>query len=407
MKNYKRYLILWASQSLSQFGGSMTAFALTLWAYSQTGSALTISLMSFCIYVPYILVSLFAGSFVDRHNKKAIMLISDTAAAICTLGVLLLGDKLQIWHIYIVDAVVGCGNAFQQPASSVAVGQLVPREKLTQVSGLNSFSSNLTMVFSPMLAAALYGIAGLKLILMIDLLSFSVAFLVLLLAIRLPKQATETTKDSAFAGIGEGFAFLRKEKGLLMVMLTMAAINFFSRLTYENILSPMILERSGNDAFALSTVNAAMGIGGIVGGILVSAMKPAKKNARMMYTAAALSFLFGDVTMALGNSTVLWCLAGVAASLPIPFIMAGNNVLMYNKVPDEMQGRVFAVRNAIQFGTVPIGILLGGFLADQVFEPMFAAPGQGMAMMFLCTGILGCGMSLASLHNRHIQKLEE
>ncbi len=403
----KKYVFLWGSQSVSQFGSAMTAFALTLWAYAQTGSALTISLMSFCNYVPYILVSLFAGSFVDRHSKKAIMLLSDTLAAICTLAVLLLGDGLQIWHIYGVNAVIGCVNAFQQPASSVAIGKLVSQEKLSQVSGLNSFSSNLTMVLSPVLAAALYGAIGMKAILLIDLGSFLIAALVLLLTIRIPETPTETQKQSAFAGIGDGFSFLRREKGLLMVMLTMAVINFFSRLTYENILSPMILARSGNDAQVLSLVNAAMGIGGIVGGIWVSMKKPAKNNARMMYAAAALSFLLGDVTMALGSTPLLWCLAGIAASLPIPFIMAGNNVLMYRKVPEEMQGRVFAVRNAIQFSTIPIGILLGGFLADRVFEPMFATPGQGMAMMFLCTGILGCTMSLISLRNPQIRKLEE
>ena len=103
--------------------------------------------MSFCNYVPYIVVSLFAGTFVDRHSKKKIMLVSDGIAAICSALVLLLnfGGGLLIWHIYLVNAVIGFMNAFQGPASSVAIGRIVPKEKLANVSGMNSFSTNLTM----------------------------------------------------------------------------------------------------------------------------------------------------------------------------------------------------------------------------------------------------------------------
>lgn len=206
------------------------------------------------------------------------------------------------------------------------------------------------------------------------------------------------------------------------MMLTMAAINFFSRLTYENILSPMILARSGENNMVLGLVNAAMGAGGILGGILVTLKKKTTNKVRMMYGSAALSFLFGDLLMAVGRNGIFWSIAGIAASLPIPFIMAANNVIMYSKVPQEMQGRVFAVRNAIQHGTIPVGILLGGVLADYVFEPfmMSQAPmvsilkkvvgagnGSGMACMFLCTGLLGFLISCASYKNKEIQALNE
>lgn len=206
-----------------------------------------------------------------------------------------------------------------------------------------------------------------------------------------------------------------------MIMLTMALINFFSRLTYENILSPMILARSGDNSVVLGVVNAAMGIGGIVGGMIVSVKKPSKRNARMMYMAAALSFLLGDMMMAVGRNGIAWAVAGVAASLPIPFIMAGNNVIMYSRVPEEMQGRVFSVRNAIQFSTIPFGILLGGFLADYVFEPFMQSggfladkfrflvgtgSGSGMALMFLCTGTIGFIVSCVAYSNKRIRELD-
>lgn len=423
-QNFKRYIIFWLSQTVSQLGSAMTAFALILWAYGKEGSALTVSLMSFFHYVPYILVSLFAGAFVDRHSKKKIMLLSDSMAAVCSVAILILSiyDRFEIWHIYFVNAIIGFMNAFQAPASAVATGRIVPKEKLANVSGMNSFSSNLTTVLTPVLAAFLYAFGGLKLILGFDLCSFALAFFVLLLLIHIPEEKAEgKERKSIFEGCREGFVFLIRNKGLFIVVLTMALLNFFSRLTYENILSPMILARSGNNSIVLGTVNAMMGIGGIVGGIIVSTGKLSRDHVKIIYLSAVISFLLGDVLMGVGRNVIFWSLAGIAASLPIPFINAGQNVILYRKVPDEMQGRVFAVRNAIQYSTIPIGILLGGFLADYVFEPFMqseysvaavlrilvgSGSGSGMAVMFLCTGICGSLFSYLSYRRKEMKDLQ-
>ncbi|MDE6624740.1 MAG: MFS transporter [Lachnospiraceae bacterium] len=422
--SFKRYIIFWLSQALSQLGSSMTAFALILWAYTQNGSAMAISLMSFFNYVPYVIVSLFAGTFVDTHSKKKIMLVSDSIAAICSVAILTLsiGNGLQIWNIYLVNFIIGFMNAFQGPASSVAIGKIVPKDKLTQVSGMNSFSGNLVAVMSPILAASLFAMGGLKLILTIDLLSFVFAFGVLLFVLKIPEDTPQKVeKKSMLAGCAEGFRYLTGNRGIFMIIITMALLNFFSRLTYENILSPMILSRSGNDSVALGIVNAVMGIAGIVGGIIVSTGKVKGSNIKMIYVSALLSFLLGDVMMGAGRNLIAWSCAGFAASFPIAFINAGQMVILYKRVPEEVQGRIFAVRNALQFSTIPLGILLGGFLADYVFEPFMitenpvsnflkiivgTGAGSGMAVMFLCTGVLGALFSLFSYYQKDIRKLE-
>ncbi|MDO4513647.1 MAG: MFS transporter [Lachnospiraceae bacterium] len=423
--NFKRYIIFWLSQALSQLGSAMTGFALVLWAYTQNGSAMTVSLMSFFNYVPYILVSLFAGAFVDNHSKKKIMLIADSIAAMCSavIFVLSLGGSLAIWHIYLVNFVIGFMNAFQGPACAVAIGKIVPKEKLTQVSGMNSFSGNLVAVLSPVIAASLFALGGLPVILIFDLCSFVFAFLILLFVLRIPENLSQRKENpSVLAGSIEGFRYLRGNRGIFLIILTMALINFFSRLTYENILSPMILARSGNQSVVLGVVNAVMGIGGIIGGIIVSTGKIKWKNSKMIYLSALLSFLLGDVMMGAGRNVIVWSFAGFAASLPVAFINAGQMVILYKYVPEQMQGRIFAVRNALQFSTIPAGILLGGFLADYVFEPFMTtqAPlagvlakivgtgaGSGMAVMFLCTGVLGALFSLLSYRQKAIRALDE
>lgn len=423
--NFKRYIIFWLSQACSQLGSSMTAFALILWAYTKNGSAMTVSLMSFFNYVPYIIVSLFAGTFVDTHSKKKIMLVSDSIAAICSVVIFTLNqaDGLQIWNIYLVNFIIGFMNAFQGPASSVAIGKMVPKEKLTQVSGMNSFSSNLVAVLSPVLAASLFAFGGLKLILIIDLSSFIFAFMVLLVVLKIPEDTfIKVKKKSMFAGCAEGFSYLKNNKAIFTIIITMALLNFFSRLTYENILSPMILSRSGNNSVILGIVNAVMGMGGIIGGIIVSTGKVKGNSAKMIYISAMLSFLLGDIMMGAGRNIIFWAFASFAASFPIPFINAGQMVILYRYVPQEIQGRIFALRNALQFSTIPLGILLGGFLADYVFEPFMMTEntvakilqtivgegaGSGMAVMFLCTGILGALFSLISYQQKDIRGLDK
>ena len=126
--SFARYILFWAGGSVSQLGSAMTSFALILWAYGRTNSAMPVSVMAFCSYLPYVAVSLFAGGWIDRHSKKKIMLASDLAAGLCSLGVALLcgGGRLELWHIYLVNGVIGFMNSFQSPAQSIAMGILVP-----------------------------------------------------------------------------------------------------------------------------------------------------------------------------------------------------------------------------------------------------------------------------------------
>ncbi len=412
-KDFKRYIIFWLSQSVSQLGSKMTSYALILWAYQQTNSALSISLMSFCSFMPYIIVSVFAGPFVDRHKKKNIMAIADSIAAICTIFIfaLLISNQLLIWHIYLVNIIVGFMDSFQSPATSIAVGMLIPKEKYEKASGMDSFTRNLVTVSSPMLAAAILSIFGMSGIILIDLITFLLAMLVLLffIPIKEEKAIISKKKESYIAGFQEGIYFLRRHKAIFYIMVSMALINFFSRITYENILPAMLISRSRGNDITYGIVNAVMGVGGIIGGIIVSLGKMPKNKMKMIYFSAAFSFLLGDIFMGVGRNVYVWSLASLAASVPIPFILAGQQVILYETIPQSMQGRIFSIRNTIQFSTIPIGILLGGLLSDYVFEPFMAShnyiadilgglvgigPGSGMAVMFLLTGIMGCIASL-------------
>lgn len=407
-KSFKTFIAFWLTQSVSQLGSAMTSYALVLWVYAQTGAALSVSLLTLCTYVPYILVSVFAGGFVDAHFKKRIMLACDGVAFLCTVSIAaaLLTGRLTVGHILVVNTIVGFMNAFQQPAFAVVSGMLVPQDKLTRMAGMQSISGSLVGIFTPIFAAFLMSFFGIGAVLVVDGVSFLLAAGALAFFIRVPERAQDlkqAEKNNPFAGLRDGIRFLRGDRVVLTMVLVLAVMNFFSRISYENILSPMILSRSGSQR-VMGLVSGVMGAAGVVGGVIAAKIPAPKRPAARICGMGLASFLLGDLLMATGRTPMMWLLAAVGGNLPIPILDSGYQYLFYTRVPREIQGRVFAVRNLIQYASIPAGLLLGGTLADYVFEPIMAGgsglaqalgcivgtgAGSGMAAMFLMTGTLG------------------
>ena len=162
LKELKLFIILWLTQSLSALGSAMTNFALVIWLYNDSGSALTTAMLTICSYAPYVVMSIFAGAISDKWNKKAVMLVCDSFAAMCTVAVLVLlkTGSLQVWHLYALNALNGLMNTVQQPASDVAVTMLTPKKHYQKTSGMRSFSNSLVTILTPVFATALTALAG-------------------------------------------------------------------------------------------------------------------------------------------------------------------------------------------------------------------------------------------------------
>lgn len=419
-RELRPFLALWATQGLSSLGSSMTSFALIVWSYTQQGSALTTALLSVCTYAPYVLLSVFSGVLSDRWDKKKTMLACDTLAALSTGAVLLLltTGLLQIWHLYLLNALNGLMNTVQQPASEVAVSLLVPKEHYQRASSLQSLSSSLTTVLTPVFATALFGLGGMVPVILVDLMTFAVAFLTLLLGISFPRQK-EANKAHLLADIQSGFAYLGQNLGILELMLFLAAINLVASM-FEAALPPMVLSRPAGGEMALGIVSACTGLANVAGSLMVSAAKPPKSRVRVICLSLLFSMSTENLLMAVGRSMPVWCLGAVLGWVAIPLMNANLNVLFRSHIPLALQGRVYAIRNALQFFTIPLGYLLGGFLVDQVFEPLMAqqppgsllcwllgeGKGSGAALLLLILWPLGMLICLGFGRSRHIWALE-
>lgn len=230
IKELKTFLILWSTQSLSQLGSAMTGFALTLWLYEKTGSALQTALLAVCSYVPYVVMSIFAGALSDRWDKKKVMLVCDTLAACCSVTVLILlkADLLRPVHMYILNALTGLMNTVQQPASDVAMTMITPKKYYQKTSGLRSFSSSLVTILNPVLATALYAFAGIDIVIYVDLATFTIAFLALLFGVKLsmPERKEEAGQESFLETVKAGLVCLKENELVLVLILFLAGVNF-------------------------------------------------------------------------------------------------------------------------------------------------------------------------------------
>lgn len=430
MKNFKEtfmemksFLLLWSTQSLSGLGSAMTSYALVIWSYSQKGSALMTALLMVCSYAPYVLLSIFAGALSDRWNKKAVMLVCDTAATLTTVVMLVLmrSGQLQIWHLYVINIINGLMNTLQQPASEVAVTRLLPRKHYQKVGGMRYLASSLNSILSPIIATAILGIAGMDMIVVIDLCTFGAAFLTLVFGIQIPAASgKEEKQEKLMDSVKKGIGYLKQERGIFDLILFLAAINLVASV-YEAAFPAMILSRNGGSERVLGMVNAVIGISTLIGSVLASVLKKPKSRVRVICNCLLFSMSTENFMLALGRTPVVWCLGGFLGWIAIPLMSANLDVILRLHIPEQMQGRVYSVRNSLQFFTIPVGYFLGGLLVDRIFEPVMAlqdagsvlvrmfgsGKGSGAAFLFFVIAFAGIGVCLYFRHDKHIWKLEE
>ncbi len=423
----RTFTFIWFGQMVSMLGTKMTAFALLTWAYQQTGSATTVALLGFFSFLPYVLISPLAGVWVDRLDRRHVMMLADTGAGLMTTLMLVLyaTGHMQIWHIYLLQAVSSLCDAFHWPAYAASITLLAPKEQYARASGMRSLAQSVAEVGAPFLAGLVLGVAGIGVVLLFDVLTFVLA-VGILLSVSIPRPTLTAAGLAAQGSMRQemafGFRYIFQRKGLLALLLMFTGINLLASLTYFGVLPAMILARSGGDELALATVQGAMGFAGVSGGLVVSVWGLPKRRIHAVLACTAASFLLGDILFSTGQTLPVWVAAGLAGSFFIPILVSGDRAIWQAKVAPDVQGRVFAVNGMLRTAMMPLGYLLAGPLADRVFEPAMAAggslagvfggivgvgPGAGMGLMFLCTCIIGTLFCLSGYLYRPLRRVED
>lgn len=397
IKELKMFLILWSTQSLSQLGSAMTGFALTLWLYEKTGSALQTALLAVCSYAPYVVMSIFAGALSDRWDKKKIMLVCDTLAACSTVVVLFLlkADLLKPVHMYLLNAINGLMNTVQQPASDVAMTMIMPKKHYQKTSGMRSFSGSLVTILNPILATALFAFGGMDIVIYVDLATFLIAFFALLFGVKLPAMEKEGKEDeeSFLDSVKAGLVCLREHELAFVLILFLAGVNFVAS-AFDAVLPALILPRTSGGETVLGIVTSCAGIAMLIGSLVVTVLPAPKNRIRVIYLTMLFSLGTENFLLAFTERPVLWCAGQIIGWVLVPLMNANLDVIVRTTIPVEMQGRVYSCRNTLQFFTIPIGLSMGGFMVDKICEPFMASVPADNAMSFLFGMGKGSGASM-------------
>jgi MFS family permease len=396
-----------------------------LWAWQITGSATALSLVAAFSFAPLFLLSPIAGVLVDRWNRKLVMLLGDLAAGTATIVVLLLytTGKLQIWHLFITGACAGVFQSLQWPAYSAAISTMVPKAQYGRANGMLSLAESAAGIGAPLLAGVLVGILGISGILIIDIITFCLAIMILLI-IHIPQPPTSAESHALRGSFRQeviyGFRYIFTRPGLLGIQMILLASNLVTNFATV-VITPMILARTANNATLLGTVLAAGSFGTLLGGMCMSTWGGPKRRIHGVLLGCALSGLLGILVMGLGRSLPVWAFGAFIGLFFAPIISGSNQAIWQTKVALDVQGRVFAARRLIAAIAIPIAMFLAGPVADYIFEPAMQSnsafanafepvvgvgPGAGMSVMMVISGALLGVIGLAGYCFRAIQNVE-
>ena len=402
------FTIVWLGQIVSVMASTMSQFALSIWMYEQTKSALAMGTMQVFFITPFLLISPIAGVMVDRHNRKIMMMVSDLGAGIATLTVLALQyfGVMQYWHLYLTSIIYGLGMAFQWPAYSAAISTMVPKEKLGRANGMMSLIEAGPGVFAPLMAGALLPLIGLTGILFIDVCTFILAIGALMM-VHVPQPPRTADGEQGQGNVWKeaafGFKYIFARPSLLGLQLIFFIGNLFSGIAYT-VLAPMVLAQTNSNSLVFGSVQTAGAVGGVVGGIIMSAWGGFKRRVHGVLLGWIVAGL-GTMILGMAGGLPVWVTGIIIASIISPLINGSNQAIWQSKVAPDVQGRVFSARMLIAWLTNPISPLIAGTLADFVLEPAMktdssplsltfswlvgTGPGSGMGLLIFFCGLLG------------------
>jgi MFS family permease len=419
----REFARVWLNQLLSLTGSALTGFGIAVWVYQQTGSVLHYSLLLACVAAPPLFVAPWAGAWVDRMDRRLVMIVADSGAALCTaaIGLLLWLSRLEVWQLLLFNALAAVCNAFQRPAFLATVTTLLPKSALGRAGGLIQLAFAAPTLIAPIAATVLLTAIGLKGIIVLDLACFAVATS-LLLFVRFPRPVAAArparSRRSARKEFAEVLDYFRQQPSLGLLLSYVGVQSFLIGLVMA-LFPPIVLAIHSGPA--LGTVFTFGGVGMLAGSLLMSVWRGPRRR--------VLGIMPWD--MALGAAVVV---GGVCTSVPM-FIACAVVVMMCGsvincceqnlwrcKIAPAMQGRLFALREVVVNAALPLAAIVGGLAADHYFEPWMMSgglladsagawigvgKGRGVGLMFVVVGALTIVLAIAALLHPAMRGLED
>jgi DHA3 family macrolide efflux protein-like MFS transporter len=397
----KKFFVLWSSQAFSIFGSSVVGFALAWYLAKETGSATVLSMAMLANLLPQVVLGPFIGPFIDRWNRKKIMIYSDLVTALLTLVLVVAfyTGAIQVWLIYVIMVGRSIGGSFQRPALSASMPMIVPDKHLVRANGLNMTLNGAINIVAPMAGALLMEALKMQWVLSVDIITAVIAVGCLLpLAIPQPPRTGTLDKPNYFADLRQGFRYIALWRGLLYLLILIAILMFFAAPV--NALRPLfVTQYFGGDVLKLGWLGTVASVGTIGGGLLLSAWGGFKRRIITSLIGIMIQgltvFVFGFTT----ESLFFLALAMVFISgLSGAILNANIGAIIQSVVAKDMQGRVVSLQYALGGSMTPLALVIAGPVADAIgLRTIWYVCG---AVMFLLTGAAFFSRDIMNIENQ-------
>ena len=417
------FVFIWLGQVFSLLGSSLSEFALAVWVYQTTGSITHYALLSLFIHLPSIFISPFAGAMVDRWSRRRVMIISDSITGVTALAIMFLvfSEQLQIWHIYVAVGMSSICNAFQWPAYIAAISQLVPVQHLSRANGMVQGAIATARILGPSIAGLLIIKIHLQGILLVDFSTYLLAFFTLLM-VRFPRRVQKTIRQKVsikelWQEIISGWNYVAVRSGLRKLTIFFGVV-YLSAGVLQVLFLPIVLSFASEKE--LGIVMSITGIGMLLGSVMVSLWGNYQRKIEVI-----LVFVFiQGFCLCLGGlkpAVLLLASGGFCYLFSRAVIVSLNHTILQQKVPQSLQGRVFALQNMIEkfllvithLGVAPLVEFIlrplmseNGMLASSIGRVLGVGDGRGMALLFLLMGLLNMGAVLVAYRTPDLRWLE-
>ncbi|WP_166572316.1 MFS transporter [Bacillus cereus] len=359
--NWKTKIILFlTAQTISLFGSSLVQYAIIWYITLTTSSGVMLTISTVCGFLPQIAISLFAGVWIDRYDRKKMIMLSDGIIAIATLvlAILFLTGYKSIWLLFIVLLIRSAGTGVQTPAVNALIPQIVPKEYLMKVNGINSSITSLIMFLSPAASAAILSIASIETTFFIDVITAMIGISIMLIIQVEGHVNAENKQKSNLQGIKEGFSYLKENVFIKRLIVLLIIIMIL--ISPAAFLTPLMVTRSfGAEMWRLTASEMTFS----AGGVLIAAWGGFRNR---MHTTALACALYGLLMIGLGIAPIfiMYLVFNFLIGITMPCFNTPVTVLLQEKVEPSMHGRMFSLVQIANSCALPLGMIIFGPLSD-------------------------------------------
>jgi MFS family permease len=367
---HRNFRLYFGGQSISLIGTWMTRLATSWLVYRLTGSAFLLGVVGFAGQIPTFLFAPFAGVWIDRLDRRQVLVVTQSLAMIQSLALafLTLARHINIQEIIWLSAFQGLINAFDMPARQAFLVQMVEdKQDLGNAIALNSSMVNMARLVGPSLAGAVIALSGEGACFLIDGISY-IAVIASLVAMRLPVMAMKAAATSMLSQLKEGWVYVSGFAPVRTILLLFAMVSLMG--WPFTVLMPIFAKNILHGGpHTLGFLMGAIGIGALVSAISLALRKTVLGLGRMIPISTA---ALGVGLILFGMSRTLWLslLVMLVCGFGMMQQMAASNTIIQTIVEDDKRGRVMSFYAMAFVGMAPFGSLLAGVLAHAIGAPL-------------------------------------